>query len=151
MKHRKRACLLHCVLMTDQSGIFSKLKQAKDPCLLRELNKYMKFRSQLAVAITHVRFLDDCINQCVFPKRYWTILRRNHVKITKCSLKRQAYNERDSWLDRRTSLERQVFIASEALQHLTDEEAEQFEAYVHCIESQQSEVKNVKLRKQLMA
>ena len=48
-------------LMKTKSGIFNRLKQAKDPCVIRILNQYIKFPAKMAVAQTHIQFLDKCI------------------------------------------------------------------------------------------
>ena len=47
--------------MMTKPGIFNRLMQAKDPCVIRILNQYIKFRAKMAVAQTHIQFLDKCI------------------------------------------------------------------------------------------
>ena len=79
----------------NNTGIFNHLKQAKDPTIIRELNRYIKFCAKMAEAQATVQFLKGCIIRSEYPKQYPKILKRNHIKLTKASLQRQALNQID--------------------------------------------------------
>ena len=45
-------------------GLFNRLKQAKDPTVIRGLNQYVKFCAKMAEAQANIQFLDGCIDNC---------------------------------------------------------------------------------------
>ncbi|KAA3677536.1 uncharacterized protein DEA37_0006102, partial [Paragonimus westermani] len=130
-------------------GIFTVLKQTKDPIVLKELNKYIKFSTQPTEANVAIGFLEQCIDRSEFPKQYWTILRRNRINITRTSLQRLALNEKDTWLSRVYDLDHKRTVAEGILTQLTPSEANEFENYVHQIMAERREKKTLKLRRQL--
>lgn len=57
--------------------LLGKLKQDKEPYVLREPGIYTKFRRKLALIYALIRFSDKEIANLEFPKQYKAILRRN--------------------------------------------------------------------------
>lgn len=87
------------------------MKQAKDPGVLKDLNKYIKFRTQMAVVMVNVGFLNDFITRQKVP----SILHRDRIKVTSRALMRQALKELDSWNSQIKSLIHLELALSEAV------------------------------------
>ena len=94
----------------------------------------MKFRTKLALAQA---FLDDCVTNIVYPRHFLRILRRNHVRVTKSSLRRHALNERD--IERHQIEQLEWMSAKQSLELLTGEERKDFEFYVQQVINTQRE------------
>ncbi|CAH8493014.1 unnamed protein product [Dicrocoelium dendriticum] len=130
-------------------GLFSQLKQTKDPTVLRQLNQYVRFNTRLAVAKATVQFLDECLLRSEYPKHFWKILRRNGVKPTSTALKRHTLNKRDTVVSRIDELDHKRCSYSDALSELDHEEYKQFESFVQRIMARQVEVRIASLRRQI--
>ena len=111
--------------------------------------KYIKFCTKFALAKASVNFLNDCVTNNVYPRRFWRILRRNRVHISECSLRRHALNERDTLLSQLQELEFNVTRVKGTLDMLNDNEREEFEAYVQRISHKQSVARQSKLQAEL--
>ena len=130
-------------------GIIQRLKNSKDPPVFKGLNQYIKFRTKLVLAQAYVTFLDDCVTNSVYPRHFLRILHRNHVRVTKNSLRRHALNERDTERHQIEQLELKLMSAKQSLELLTDEERTEFECYVQQVTNTQREKRQSKLRKDL--
>ncbi|VDP88586.1 unnamed protein product [Echinostoma caproni] len=130
-------------------GLFRQLKQAKDPIVLRGLNKYVKFRTKLALSEARIQFIDECVTKSEFPKQYWTLLRRNRVNITSATLRRLDLNERDTLCNHLVDLERNYVTSACMLDDLSPIERKSFEDYVQSIAAKQVERIQTTLRQRL--
>ncbi|VDP92129.1 unnamed protein product [Echinostoma caproni] len=109
-------------------GLMKRLKQSKDPSVLREFNSYLKFRAKLAMANARIQFLDEFISNLEYPKQYRTVLRRNCVNITNMFLGHQALNQRNTLSIRLLEMERNFLKSSRVLDELAAEEETEFVA-----------------------
>ncbi|VDP89130.1 unnamed protein product [Echinostoma caproni] len=130
-------------------GMVIQLKQAKDPIAFRGLNKYVNFSTKLALAEARIQFIDECVTKSVFPKQYWTLLRRNRVKIRSATLRRLAVNERDTLCNHLVDLERNYVTSACALDNLSPIERKSFKDYVQSIVAKQVERIQTILRRRL--
>ena len=130
-------------------GIFERLKQSKDPCVLQELRKFLRYSTKLAEANTRCQFLIHCIEQNQFPRYYWKILRRSRINPTATALSRHANNERDTLLDGIRELERKKAQYEVALDKLSLDERTEFEEYTLLIAAKRADTRSEKLRSQL--
>ena len=131
------------------AGVFAQLKQSKDPSVIKELNKYIKFRTKLAEAKMRLDFLNDCITKSEFPKYFWKILRRNHIKPTFSTLKRHTRNEQETVTGLRNDLERNLSLCLCVLETLSNNERSTFLDYVELIITECVDTIRKKLTKQL--
>ncbi|VDP75243.1 unnamed protein product [Echinostoma caproni] len=106
-------------------GLFRQLKQVKDPIVFRGINKYIKFRTKLALLEARIKFIDECVTKSEFPKQYWTLLRRNRVNMTSAILRRLALNERDT-CNHIVDLERNYVTSACVLDDLSPTERKSF-------------------------
>ena len=131
-------------------GIMQTLKNSKDPPVLKGLNKYIKFSTKLKLAKVYVNFLDECVNESVYPHRFVRTLHRNHVRVTKNSLRRHALNEKDTIQHQIEDLELKLICAKDSLELLNTVERQAFEAYVQTIVDTQKAKRQSKLHMELM-
>ena len=130
-------------------GIFTRLKSCKDPLVIRTLNRYLSCVTRLAIANTEVNFIQDCINNCVYPKSYWKFLKRSRIRPDDRSLKRHSLNRIDSLNSKILELERFVNQHEAVLDELTADERNQFIEFVNTIRNRESSKKLVKLSRTL--
>jgi hypothetical protein len=147
--HRKPALFATSVVFMTPTGIFGHLKQSKDPCVLRELQKYLRCSAKLAELRTRVRFLYQCIERKQFPKHYWKSLRRNRINPTATALTRHAKNESDTVFEAIVEMERKRAQCEGALDKLSVQERQEFEGYVRLILAQRVNAREKKLASQL--
>ena len=131
------------------TGIFERLKQSKDPCVLQELRKFLRYSTKLAEANTRRQFLIHCVEQNQFPRYYWKILRRSRINPTASALSRHANNESDTLMDTICELERKKAQYVGALDKLSSDERTEFEAYTLLIAAKRVDARTEKLRSQL--
>ena len=130
-------------------GIFERLKHSKDPCVLVELRKFLRYSAKLAEANTRCQFLNQCIERNQFPRHYWKALRRNRINPTALALGRHASNERDTLIENIQELERKKAQYEGILEKLSTEERSEFEAYIQVVVSTRIDAREKKLSDQL--
>nr|VZI24631.1 unnamed protein product [Spirometra erinaceieuropaei] len=130
-------------------GIFTTLKQSKDPTVLKALNGYLRCNTKLAEAKVMAKFIGDCIERNEYPDHYWRALRRSRTVITTETLKRYAENQLESTLIKLEELERHVCQRTTVLDILADEERQEFDMYTQSIEKKRGEAKRSALLRSL--
>uniref|UniRef100_A0A183A907 RNA-dependent RNA polymerase n=1 Tax=Echinostoma caproni TaxID=27848 RepID=A0A183A907_9TREM len=78
----------------------------KEPWLVKELNRYLKFTAHLAEASETARFFEECIQSNTYPKEYWKVLRGHHIDVNWRSLKRHSLNQLDTYRTQITQFEK---------------------------------------------
>ncbi|VDP37670.1 unnamed protein product [Schistosoma margrebowiei] len=94
---------------------------------------------QACVSEMLVNFLESCIENNDYPKRFWKALRRNHIHPNAKTLKRHALNYIDGIKSRKVELNRNISLRSHALFELSLDERKQFEDYVTNVTEKQSQ------------
>lgn len=61
--------------------LFKRLKQTKDPIVLRDPNSYVNLCTNLALADACGQFLDDCIHKPEYFKLHRVVFRKTSVNI----------------------------------------------------------------------
>ena len=145
----KTGLFVTSVFSMTSMGLMHRLKNSKDPPVLKGLNEYIKFSTKCALTKASIDFLNDCISNNTYPRRYWRILRRNRVNISEHSLRRHALNEKDTLTCQLCELEFNLSRAKCSLEMLTDTEKEEFETYVQRISQKQKVTRQTKLREEL--
>ena len=130
-------------------GIIQRLKQSKDPCVLKQLQKYLRFSAKLAEARTKLRFLERCMGDKQFPKHFWKILRRNRINPSANALMRHTLNECDTIRENVQELERKQSQCVVALDSLSIQEFSEFNSYINMVMAQRTEAIEKKLNSQL--
>ena len=131
------------------TGIFRYLKRGKDPDVLRELNRFMRFSTKLACANTEFFFLEDCLTNHHYPTSYLKILRRNRINITDQSLARHTRSVKETICAQIVELNINYERSLCVLDQLTDDERDSFEDYVKHISDIKAKELSEKLSKQL--
>ena len=87
-------------------GIFGRIRERKDPNLLKKLNRYLNFGTRLAEKDVSIRFFEDCIRRNVYPRLFYKQIRRSRIRPDSVTLKRHTCNCLDTLRSEATELKR---------------------------------------------
>ena len=87
-------------------GIFSRIRERKDPTLLKKLNCYLNLATRLAEKDASIQFFEDCIVRNLYPRLFHKQLRRSRIRPDSVSLKRHTCNHLDTLRSEMAEFER---------------------------------------------
>ena len=130
-------------------GIFGRIRERKDPGVLKELNRYLSFHTRLAVTNTSIKFFEDCIRNSRYPVKFCKQLRRSRIRPDGVALKRHTLNCLDTLRTQADEFRRLLAVLQVADLELTEDEREEFMSYVENITNKQVMKKMADLHKSL--
>ena len=129
MISRKRTFADSRLFNTDM-GIFSRIRERKDPTLLRKLNRYLNFCARLAEKDASIQFFEDCIVRNIYPKMFYRQLRRSRIRPDSVTMKRHTCNYLDTLRSEETELKRLLNQQLPIVPELPQSDRQEFLEYV---------------------
>ena len=111
-------------------GIFGRIRERKDPEVLKELNRYLSFHTRLAVTNASIQFFEDCIKNSRFPVTLFKQLRRSRIRPDNLALRRHTSNFLDTLRAQADELRRVFSLRQGAVLELTADLRDEFMTYV---------------------
>ena len=131
-------------------GIFGKIRERRDPGVLKELNGYLNFHTRLAELDETIRFFEDCIRSNHYPRQFWKQLRRNRIKPDNVTLRRHTSNYLDTLKPQAEEFRRIIALKEPATSTLPDSDRLEFLEYVQRIAEKRILKKRITLDKSLI-
>ena len=132
MRSRKRSLADFCLLNASM-GIFARLRERKDPNLLKKLNRYLNFYTRLAEKEASIEFFEGCIVSNVYPRLFWKQLRRSRIRPDSVTLKRHTCNLLDTLRSETTEFKRLINQQQPIAPELPERDRQEFIEYADAV------------------
>ena len=117
-------------------GIFGRIRERKDPDLLKNLNRYLSFCTRLAEKDATIQFFEGCITRDVYPCHFWKQLRRSHIRPDSVTLKRHARNYVDTLKSESAEFRRILNLQQPIASELPEKDRQDYLKYVEAVTKQ---------------
>ena len=131
-------------------GIFARIRERRDPAVLKELNCYLNFHTRLAEMNESIRFYEDCIRNNRYPRQFCKHLRRNRIKPDNVTLRRHTSNYLDTLRPQADEFDRLLTMKHLVAPTLPEKDRKDFLDYVELITAKQISKKRRTLDRSLI-
>ena len=131
-------------------GIFARIRERKDPKVLKELNRYLNLNTRLAEANESIRFFEECIVNNCYPRHFWKQLRRNRIRPENATLRRHTVNFLDTLKPEADEFRRLIASLQPVAPELPENDRKDFLEYAQLIAARRCAKKRKTLDRSLL-